>query len=217
MGKAPAFQFYANDFMDATSTWEANAVGLYVRCLCKQWTHGSIPADLKVLSRMIHTDRAELELCWPVIASKFVVQGDGTLKNSKLEAVRKRQQHVSKVRSEAGIAGAIAKANALSFDGDLPQAKTKQRKVKEKEKEILFSESKYMVLETTKSELPALVSEGVDLQSYMDAIQNWSDMKPVHRTEKSWLATIRQWTKRDREKGELKTLKPVSNGWNPRI
>ena len=30
MGKAPAFQFYANDFMDATRFTEANAVGLYV-------------------------------------------------------------------------------------------------------------------------------------------------------------------------------------------
>jgi uncharacterized protein YdaU (DUF1376 family) len=216
MAKPPAFQFYANDFMDATSTWEANACGLYIRCLCKQWTHGSIPADLKVLARMIHTDRSELEQCWPVIAPKFVDQGDGTLKNSKLEAVRKRQQHVSKVRSDAGIAGAIAKANALSFADDLPQAKPKQRKEKVKEKEILFSESKYMVLETTKSELPALVVEGVDLQGYMDSIQNWSDMKPVLRTEKSWLATIRQWTKRDRDKGELKKLKAVSNGWNPR-
>lgn len=214
MARPPAFQFYANDFMDATSTWEANAVGLYVRCLCKQWTHGSIPSDLKVLARAIHMDLPELEQCWEVVGTKFVKHEDGSLKNSKLEVVRERQEYVSKVRSQAGIAGANAKANARN----LLEAKPKQRKVKVKvkEKDILFSESKYMVLETTKAELPALVGEGVDLQSYMDAIQNWSDMKPVHRTEKSWLATIRQWAKRDRDKGELKKLKPVSNGWNPR-
>jgi len=133
MGKAPAFQFYANDFMDATSTWEANACGLYVRCLCKQWTHGSIPADLRILARAIHTDREELEKCWPVLAPKFIDQGDGTLKNSKLEEVRERQIAVSEKRSQAGKLGAIAKANA----NDLPQANDKQRKVKEKEKEIL--------------------------------------------------------------------------------
>ena len=121
MGKAPAFQFYANDFMDATSTWEANACGLYVRCLCKQWTHGSIPADLRILARAIHTDREELEKCWPVLGPKFIDQGDGTLKNRKLEEVRERQIAVSEKRSHAGKLGAIAKANAIN----LPQANDK--------------------------------------------------------------------------------------------
>lgn len=131
MAKAPAFQLYANDFMDATSTWEANAVGLYIRCLCKQWTHGSIPSDLKILARAIHTEREELQACWDVIQTKFVQQPDGTLKNSKLEEVRGRQEEISKKRSEAGKLGANAKANASV----LPLAKNKQRKVKEKEKE----------------------------------------------------------------------------------
>lgn len=130
MAKPPAFQFYANDFMDATSGWEANAVGLYVRCLCKQWTLGSIPSDLKVLARMVHCDRSELESVWPVLSVKFIDQGDGTLKNSRLEVVRERQEYVSGKRSEAGKLGAIAKANA-SADGP---TKKMQRKVKEKEK-----------------------------------------------------------------------------------
>ena len=130
MGKAPAFQFYANDFMDATSMWEANAVGLYVRCLCKQWTHGSIPSDLKILARAIHCDRPELETCWPVLAPKFIDQGDGTLKNSRLEEVRNRQTEISEERSKAGKAGAIARANAKANE----PTKDKQRKVKEKEK-----------------------------------------------------------------------------------
>ena len=126
MGKAPAFQFYANDFMDATSTWEANACGLYIRCLCKQWTHGSIPSDLRILARAIHCDRSELETCWPVLGPKFLDQGDGTLKNSRLEEVRERQSEISSKRSEAGKAGVIAKANAKANG----QAKAKQRKVK---------------------------------------------------------------------------------------
>lgn len=126
MGKPPAFQFYANDFMDATSTWEANACGLYIRCLCKQWTHGSIPADLRILARAIHCDRSELETCWPVLGPKFIDQGDGTLKNSRLEEVRERQTEISSKRSEAGKAGVIAKAIAKANG----QAKTKQRKVK---------------------------------------------------------------------------------------
>jgi len=117
MGKAPAFQFYANDFMDATSTWEANACGLYVRCLCKQWTHGSIPADLRILARAIHCDRSELETCWPMLGPKFVDQGDGTLKNSRLEEVRERQSEISSKRSEAGKADMV---DARLGPGSLP-------------------------------------------------------------------------------------------------
>lgn len=130
MSKAPAFQFYANDFMDATRFWEANAVGLYIRCLCIQWTQGSIPSDLKILARAIHCERAELESCWECLGKKFIDQGDGTLKNSRLEEVRERQTEVSAARSKAGKAGALAKANAKA---NAP-TETQQRKVKEKEK-----------------------------------------------------------------------------------
>ena len=130
MSRAPAFQFYANDFMDATRLWDANACGLYVRCMCIQWTHGSIPADLKVLARAIHCDLAELQSVWPVVGPKFIDQGDGTLKNKRLEEVRERQQQVSSKRSEAAKARweahAFADANAMQLH--------LQRKVKVKKK-----------------------------------------------------------------------------------
>ena len=130
MSKAPAFQFYANDFMDATRFWEANAVGLYVRCLCIQWTHGSIPSDLKALSRGLGCDLSELQTCWPILSEKFAPGENGGLVNAKLEAVRARQNEISRSRSEAGILGANAKANAKQ----MPQHLHQQRKVKEKEK-----------------------------------------------------------------------------------
>lgn len=167
-------------------------------------------------------DLPELEQCWQVVGSKFVKQDDGSLKNSKLEVVRERQEHVSKVRSQAGIAGANAKANAR----DLLEAKAKQRKEKEKEKENtegggsalkkLFSNSKLTDIEAVKQALPELVAEGVNLEHYRDAIRNWSDTKDERRSERGWIATFRQWTKTDRDKKELKMLGVVSNGWNPR-
>lgn len=133
MSKAPAFQFYANDFMDATRLWDANAVGLYIRCLCIQWTQGSIPDDLKLLARAIHCDLAEIQACWPTLKKKFDAADDGTLKNSRLEEVRGRQKEISSVRSQAAHASAKARANAKA---NAP-AKHKQRKVKEKKKDEL--------------------------------------------------------------------------------
>lgn len=130
MGKAPAFQFYANDFMDATRFMEANAVGLFIRCLCIQWTQGALPSNLRSLSKGVGMDFEEFEKAWPPIASKFVKREDGQLINRRLEAVRSRQEEISSKRSNAGKSGVLAKANA-SANGP---TKAKQRKVKEKEK-----------------------------------------------------------------------------------
>ena len=165
MGKAPAFQFYANDFMDATSTWPAIACGLYVRCLCKQWTHGSIPADLKTLARATHCDLAEVQEAWPLVGPKFLDQGDGTLKNSRLEEVRARQNEVSEERSKAGKAGAIAKANARANES----TNVKQRKVKEKEKVEREDEGESEAMKSTRE---PEIAEAVLWPTFLD----WWDL-----------------------------------------
>lgn len=128
MSKAPAFQFYANDFMDATRFWEANAVGLYIRCLCIQWTQGAIPADLKMLARGINCELAELQEVWLQVGQKFELCEDGNLRNSRLEEVRDRQKEISDKRSAAAHASVVARANAKANG----TTKAKQRKVKEK-------------------------------------------------------------------------------------
>ena len=128
-GKPPAFQFYANDFMDATKFMDANAVGLYIRCLCTQWTHGALPSDLKVLARGMGMEHSEVLECWTALACKYVDAGDGTMYNVRLEQIRERQEEISGKRAVAATVrwtDANADANA--------HAKNKQRKVKEKEK-----------------------------------------------------------------------------------
>jgi uncharacterized protein YdaU (DUF1376 family) len=126
MGKAPAFQFYANDFMDATRFWDANACGLYIRCMCIQWTQGAIPADLKVLARGLGCDLEELQDVWPTLSPKFVDVGGGMLQNPRLEASRVRKDEISAKRSEAANARWGGHANA-SANG---HAKKMQRKMK---------------------------------------------------------------------------------------
>ena len=93
---------------------------------------------------------------------------------------------------------------------------TQGRKDSASEKKTLFSNSRFMVIECVKESLPELVAEGVNLTHYRDAIRNWSDTKDEKRTDRGWLATFRQWTKTDRDKGELKLVRQVSTGWNPR-
>jgi len=46
-GKAPAFQFYAADWLadEAVSVMSLEEEGAYIRALCYCWREGSIPAD----------------------------------------------------------------------------------------------------------------------------------------------------------------------------
>jgi uncharacterized protein YdaU (DUF1376 family) len=129
MGKPPAFQFYANDFMGATITWDAIACGMYIRLLCTQWVNGSIPDDQRRIARAAGVDLADLQREWHLIEPKFPLAKDGTRKNARLEVVRSRQEEVSKSRKDAADARWNSNANA---DANA-HAKPKQRKVKEKD------------------------------------------------------------------------------------
>jgi len=126
MAKPPAFQFYPNDFMDATRFWPANAVGLYIRLLCVQWTHGALPKELYVIAQGIGCTVTELHGCWNLIGPKFKETPEG-LVNERLEEVRARQAHISSLRSAANKSRTNLSTNAST--------KKQQRKGKEKEKE----------------------------------------------------------------------------------
>jgi uncharacterized protein YdaU (DUF1376 family) len=129
MGKPPAFQFYANDFLGATITWDAIACGMYIRLLCTQWVNGSIPDDQRRIAKAAGVDLSELQREWHLLEPKFPLDAEGTRKNLRLEEVRQRQSDVSNARKEAANTRWNSSANA--------SAKPLQRKVKEKVKGIL--------------------------------------------------------------------------------
>jgi DNA-binding transcriptional regulator YhcF (GntR family) len=91
-----------------------------------------------------------------------------------------------------------------------------KKAIKEEQKKVLFSNSELSNLETAKAQLQQLVAEGVNIDHYRRAILNWSDTKGEKRTDRGWLATFRQWTDKDREKGELKLTTTAKAVWNPR-
>jgi uncharacterized protein YdaU (DUF1376 family) len=82
--KAPAFQFYAADFLVGTAMMSAEEVGGYIRLLCYQWTHGSIPDDDAVLCRLTGCGGNAVAS----IRHKFGIDSAGSLVNARLEEVR---------------------------------------------------------------------------------------------------------------------------------
>ena len=103
--RAPAFQFYADDFLAGTLDLSQAEVGAYVRLLCHQWNRGSIPVEPEKQQRL-----AGGSVSVDVLA-KFRLHEDGTLKNERLEAVRAASDAFRDKQAEKGRKSAEKRAN----------------------------------------------------------------------------------------------------------
>jgi len=104
--KPPAFQFYANDFIGATSSWSNEEVGIYMRLLCHQWVNGHIPSDEKRIARIVSMSIDEFREAWSVVGDKFQAAGKDKLRNKRLEEVRKKQLEYREEMRKRGKKGA---------------------------------------------------------------------------------------------------------------
>lgn len=108
--KAPAFQFYADDFIAGTVDLSPAAVGVYMRFLCYQWSKGALPNERRILRRISGCTDAEFDEVWGEISHKFT-EAEGGFQNKRMEKVREIQA----TRAESGSRG-----------GSKRQAKPKQ-------------------------------------------------------------------------------------------
>ena len=113
--KAPAFQFYADDFLAGTSDMSAEVVGGYIRLLCHQWTKGGIPNDPERVARIAGLMGSP---CVGYVMAKFRLSDGHTLKNERLEKVREEQNAFKAKQSAAGTNGAAKRWNKCPDDGD---------------------------------------------------------------------------------------------------
>lgn len=189
--------------------------GAYFKLMRSLWVFGPL-SEAEVRRKCGPTFEQLRELMCPV--------GE-CLSFAWLEALRSDGQHVSDVRAAAATvrhskqkeaSDVQLHANAMQLPSISKSSSKSQERKERAEAKTLFCNSRFMAIEVVKESLPELVAEGVDLTHYRDAIRNWSDAKDEKRTDRGWLATFRQWTKTDRDKGELKKTRQVSNGWNPR-
>ena len=107
MSKAPAFQFYAADFLVGTSSMTCAEVGIYIRLLCHQWDRGGLPNDPEALAKlaMIHSDGLDSTAIAPLMA-KFQQCEDGLLRNERLAETRANLDAYFAKKREAGRKGA---------------------------------------------------------------------------------------------------------------
>ena len=103
MAKAPAFQFYAADFLTDTAEMTDQEVGVYIRLLSHQWINGSLHSDPNRLANGVAIGVLQV---WDEIEHKFPLDNDNRRRNKRLEETRKQQQDYRDKQSEAGREGA---------------------------------------------------------------------------------------------------------------
>lgn len=113
--KAPAFQLYADDFIAGTADMTAEEVGGFIRLLCHQWSHGSIPADQDRAARIAGLIGSP---CVGYVLAKFSPCDGHTLKNDRLEKIREEQQAFRAKQAAAGLNGAKKRWSKWPNDGD---------------------------------------------------------------------------------------------------
>lgn len=101
--RAPAFQFYADDFLAGTMEMSQTEVGAYIRLLCHQWNRGSIPVETEKQQRL-----AGGSVSVDVLA-KFPADESGLLRNRRMEMERQKQTAYREKQREKGLLSAEAR------------------------------------------------------------------------------------------------------------
>ncbi len=119
MGKPPAFQFYADDFLGGVVAMNNEQRGLYITMLCIQWNNGGVTKDdFESLSSAMAQPLAKRVL------SKFKLASDDLYKNERMEIERVKQSEFRANRSESGKAGAKTRWHSHSSAIAQPMANT---------------------------------------------------------------------------------------------
>jgi uncharacterized protein YdaU (DUF1376 family) len=104
MGKAPAFQFYAAEYLadEGVQLLTLEQEGAYIRLLAYCWREGSIPSDPAKLSRLCKS--ASIETLSDVLGL-FIPGETGRLLHQRLEDERIKQAEYRKKQSQNGGKG----------------------------------------------------------------------------------------------------------------
>lgn len=127
--RAPAFQFYADDFLAGTLDMSQQEVGIYIKLLCFQWSRGGLPNDIGRLAMLVQTNNEpsnEAALRY-VLDTKFVACQDGQLRNNRMEEVRKEAEKWHEKSVSGGKASGIKRLGDSEWGKQMAKQRTSKR------------------------------------------------------------------------------------------
>ncbi len=102
--RPPSFDFYPDDIIGGTMHLHPFCMGIYLRLLCFQWSHGAIPEGERELLQVTGALPEELKTYLPQVLDKFEICEDGKRRNARLERERAKKTRVSDSRTAAANA-----------------------------------------------------------------------------------------------------------------
>lgn len=138
---APAFQFYASDFLTSTQSWDVHEVGIYIRLLSNQWVNYKLPNSTERLARIAGCEHEEFKKAWVILGFKFLVGEDGFLRNPRLEQVREEKSSFLEKQRLNGLKGGRPKKENPNHNPDETQTKPN---TKPKQNPNITSSSSYI-------------------------------------------------------------------------
>ena len=113
--KAPAFQFYADDFLSGTITMTNEERGAYIALLCIQWSKEALTENdfqRVCIGMPPHSQR--------ICQSKFQIDAEGNYRNQRLQSEREKQDQYRKKQTDNAnkrwVGNATAYPTALPVD-----------------------------------------------------------------------------------------------------
>jgi uncharacterized protein YdaU (DUF1376 family) len=228
--KAPAFQFYADDFLAGTSDMSAEEVGGYIRLLCHQWTKGGIPNDPDRAGRMA-TLLGSPSLGY--VLAKFSLCIDGMLRNKRLEQIRAEQEAYKVKQATSGRNGAQKRWSKCQNDGNpngnpngvaiatpmatpvakawpqdsspSPTPNNKEESIAPKSQRSRFVVPSVEEVETACVEIGLPTSEAGKFIDYYES-KGWKVNKSPM---KSWIASLRNWKRNRDERQQSLPIQPA--------
>ncbi len=136
-----AFLFYPTDFIADTTDFSAEEIGIYLRLLCRQWTHGFLRDDLTALAKIAGVSRARMASAWKMLEPCFephpskghcIVQG--RMERIRAEALEYHQKRVANGK-RGGRPAKATKSEALCIESEaLTSVSTRETESKAKPK-----------------------------------------------------------------------------------
>lgn len=208
--KAPAFQFYADDFLAGTITMTNEERGAYIALLCLQWSKGSLTENdfqRVCIGMPPHSQR--------ICQDKFEIDADGNYRNKRLEAEREKQDQYRKKQTDNAKKRWLgnATAYAIALPTDMPNVCSPSPSPSPKEEESIapkaqrsrFAPPTIEEVESQCSQIGLPAIEATKFVNYYES-KGWI----VGRSKmKSWKHSLANWHRNYMERQPTLPMQPA--------
>jgi len=206
--KAPAFQFYADDFLAGTITMTNEEKGAYITLLCIQWSRESLTESdfTRVCIGMPpHSQR--------ICQSKFQIDAEGNFRNPRMETEREKQDQYRQKQTDNAKKRWVGNATAYptALPADMPNVCSPSPTPTPNKKDTAAPKSPWEV--SFGIELP----ESLRTDSCLQAVKLWLQYKAEKREgyKKTGLAaSLTKWS-REFTAADFPTVveNSIASGW----